>query len=513
MPEIENLQKIVKGAIIVFIGLFLGRLFGYLYTLIVARLGPSEYGLLSLGFGVVNFVVVFAVLGLTTGTVRYVSYYIGKKDEFKIRSVINSSLKISLVLSLIVSTILFIFAENISIYFFHEITLAPILKAFAIAIPFLALGRIIFSAMKAFKRIGYQTSIEEVMYKALKVLITLLLLYLGYNLFGAVAAYVASTVIAAIIGFIVFQRRIFPIVKKKIKTISFRKELIKFSWPLALSETSSSIVGWLDVLMLGYFKTVTEVGIYNVALPTAALLLIIPKAVLSLFLPITTELYGKGDTSELKKIYLTVSKWVFFIVLPIFLLMIVFSKQILTIMFGSEYTTGYIALSILMIGYLFTVLHRSSSHTLKMIRKTKIILSGILIAAILNIIVNIILIPKYGMIGGAIATSASFLTTSIIILTYCYKHTKLQPFQKNYIKAILAGLISMVVIYLLTEKFFEYVPLHWLIIMLIAFMIFYFMLLLLFKGLDKDDIEIMKSIEKRVGLKLSFISRIIKKFQ
>ena len=84
MKKANYYQQIAKGALITFLGLFIGKILSYVYVTIVARLGSSAYGILSLGFTITLFLVSIAMLGLNTGIVRYISFYIGKKDDNKV---------------------------------------------------------------------------------------------------------------------------------------------------------------------------------------------------------------------------------------------------------------------------------------------------------------------------------------------------------------------------------------------------------------------------------------------
>src|SRR3989344_2103812 len=115
MDILTSSKKIARGAIIVFLGMLLSRVLAYLYVALVARLGSSKYGLLSLAIIIVSFISIFATLGFRTGIVRYVSYFRGKNDNRRIKGTIFSSLKLSLPLTLFLTALLFIFSEDISV--------------------------------------------------------------------------------------------------------------------------------------------------------------------------------------------------------------------------------------------------------------------------------------------------------------------------------------------------------------------------------------------------------------
>jgi len=492
---IENsLKTIAKGAGLVFLGLIFSKLFSYLYVMLVARLGTESYGLLSLGFTVLSLASIFALLGLDAGIIRYIPFYLGKNDKGKVKGAITSALKFTVPISLIVSFLLFIFAEQISITFFHNSDLIPLLKILSLALPFSVVGKIFLSSLRAFKRVDYEVAINQIFQQSVKLILTVIFLFLGYSLLGAAFAYIFAIILTFVLSFY-FSEKIFPILKTKIKAVHYGKELLVYSLPLALAVFLNILLARTDLLMLGYFRTVSEVGIYNVAVPTATLMFMVPTALLTLFMPVISELYARKKLQEISKLYTKVSKWTFTSNFPIFLLITLFSAQILRIMFGPEYVAGRQALSILIFGYTFYSLSFTSENILGMLKKTKTIFWIILLITITNIFLNLFLIPAYGMVGGAISTSISFIIGSILMIFSSHKALKLQPFKFNYLKEIIAGLLSISLVYFLTRILFKPVPLYGLLLMLVIFMLVYLSLLILLRNFDKEDIQILRTIK------------------
>lgn len=509
--EIESLKGIAKGAGIVFAGMFLSKFLMYAYRLIVARIGTEEYGLLSLGFAVVGIVGTIALLGLNSGVLRYISYYRGKKDNKKIKSIINSSLKISLPFGILLSILLFFSSEWISINIFNNPNLIPVLKIFSITIPFYAGGLIFLAALQAFKKIEYVVGIKNVLENLIKVFGVVLAYFLGWELFrAAIYSYTLAIVFTFIVSWFFLKKKTFSILAK-VKETKFRtKELVSYSWPLMFTGILLMVLSWTDTLMIGYFKTASDVGIYNAALPTAALLSIVPLSFLGLFIPITTRLLARNKEKELEKVCKTTSKWIFFINLPVFLLFILFSKQILSILFGFEYAAGYLAMSILAVGYFSFSVFYLTIKILEVIKKTRLILINTLVTTATNISLNLYLIPIYGIIGGAIATATSFILFGFLGFAGTYHFKRINPINRNYLKSVIAGLISIMVVYKLDQLLFISASVYTLFLITVVFSATYLILLILFKGFEKEDIEIIRMIERKVGF--NFITnQIIKK--
>ena len=106
---------------------------------------------------------------------------------------------------------------------------------------------------------------------------------------GLVLAIIALSFLA----FYFLEKKVFPIFKTKVKAVSVDKELFSFSLPLLFAGIAGLVMGWTDTLMLGYFSSSADVGIYTVAFPTAQLIRAIPGAFATIFFPVISELYAR----------------------------------------------------------------------------------------------------------------------------------------------------------------------------------------------------------------------------
>lgn len=506
------LQKIAKGAGIGFIGVFLGLTIGFFSRMVIARfLGASDYGLISLGVASMSIATTLSLIGLPTGIQRYVSFYKGKNDGGRIKGTIFGALKICFPLSLILTIFVFFGANWISLHVFHNVALTSILKIFSISIPFFVLAQIFFSVTIGCQVLKYQVYVNDLFQNIIKLVAIVSLLLLGFGVLSAACAWVFAIVLTPFMAFYFLEKRVFPLINSKVKTIPVQKELYSFSIPLIFSGFAMLVMGWTDTLMLGYFCTASEVGIYNVALPIARLLRVVVTAFAIIFLPIASELYAMGREEELRNIYSTVTRWVFSLILPGSLLMILFSKSIIEILFGLEFVDGARALSILVFGLLFGYTVGLNAQILQVYGKTKIIMLYTSISATANFVLNLFLIPLYGLNGAAIATASSFILGGFLRFIFVYRIGKMQPFRWNYLKPAFVSIIAVLVVYAVT-KYVVGVSLPSLIIMLFVFLVLYFLLLLLVKGFEEEDLVIMKAIDERLGTKSNWIRGVIQRF-
>ena len=501
----DSLKTIAKGAGIVFVGVSVSKLLTYIYRIIVARIGVEEYGILSLALALFGIATVFAVAGLNVGVTRYFAFYRAKQDEAGARGVLFSSLKITALLGAALAALLIIFGKPIA-SFFHEDLLAPVLILFAVGIPFYAVKEVVLAAITAAKQMVDSVLVRNVFEGGVKLLLTLGLVSLGFGLLGAAWAHLIALAAATLLGLYLLQTRTFSLTSANASPVS--RELLSYSLPVMFTTLFAQLITWTDVLMLGYFRTAGEVGIYNAALPTAALLSIIPGGILTLFVPVMTELLAAQKSREFSATYQTSSKWIFFMNLALFALLIFFAPEILALLFGAEYAAGGSSLIILAGGYLIYQTFAASLQVLQVIEKTRLVMIDTLIAALVNIVLNALLIPWYGMMGGAAATAASLSLFGIMVVFQAHHFTGMHPFRPSYLKAAAAGALGLASI--------AYIPwgkgLLRIIVLGVIFAGVYGISLLVLRSMDEEDVEILRVIERKSGIRMEWLQKMIQKF-
>jgi O-antigen/teichoic acid export membrane protein len=509
--ETDHLKTIVKGGAIVFTGIIVSKIISYLYRIIIARYyGPADYGLFSLGVAIVSFVIIIALLGLPNGIIRYISYYQSRGEAEKTRNIIISSIKMTLPTSVLLIIIVGLLSGYISNGIFSEPMLQPVLIILLVSVPFYVLLSIFIAVFTGFKRIEHKVWSESILSNTIKLVFALIFGILGFGLIGIIW----SWTLGIMFGFSLALYYLIKIYKKLPKgnhSHGCGKELLLYSLPLILVTFMSTINAWTDTLMLGFFHSSVEVGIYNAALPTAQILQIFTLALGILFLPVITELFYKNKLKDAQRTYKTVTKWIFYVNFPIFLILVFFSRQILNILFGSEYVIGYISLSILAITYLTVSIYYTSTHVLFSLKKTKLMMYVTFTGTVLNVFLNLVLIPEFNIVGAALATLSTNLLGAVIVIYVSSKSLKSTPFKKGMIKSFASGIISISLIHFLARTLLTEFPIPTMFILFLSFIGLYIILLIAFRGIENEDLEIIKSIARKNKIRSRFIENIVKK--
>ena len=233
-------------------------------------------------------------------------------------------------------------------------------------------------------------------------------------------AYACSVVLMTLLSFFLWYKYSRNFRVDFNESVVNSKELIKTSIPLLLGQSMMIIMGKIDILMLGSIMNQESVGIYNAALKVSMLAYIGLMAINSIAAPKFAELNASGQLEALKSLVQKSTKTIFIITFPIVLIFISFSTKILSI-FGDEFKIAAISLIILSIGKMFSAICGSVGTLLQMSGNQKFFQNVLIVAAILNIILNYFLIPHFQLIGAAFASLISNIFWNILMVIYIKK--------------------------------------------------------------------------------------------
>jgi O-antigen/teichoic acid export membrane protein len=513
MSKKKVLKSIVHGAGIVLMSYVFAYVLAFFYRILIARsLGPSEYGTIMLAVAVLGIGRSISLLGLTNGVKRYIGFYTGKKDDKKVKGTIVSSLKMIIPVSLFISVILYFLSEWIALNLFHSEQLVPILKIFVFIIPLNALVELFKAIFLSFKKAAYASVLEVIGEKFFNLAFAAVAIVLGAHLYGVTVAYILAYILTAVIGFLLLETKVYNIIKNRVKAEYRYRELLVFSLPLLLTGVLSLVLSWGDTFLLGFFANEETVGLYNVGFALGYSLLMVLGSFEAIYTPISSNLLAQKKMKQLTDTYNSISRWIFLSLWPLFLVILFFSEDIIRILFGYDYVSSWKVLVIVSIGFFVMSVLGPVYSMLQTFDKTYFIFKMHAFMAVVNVLMNILLIPLLGMEGAAISTS--FLWSALGIIAFLKLRGLLQiSFEvKYYAKYIVGGLVAISSAVFSARVIFGNMNVTQGIITMLIFGIIYGILLIVMRSFSKDDIMIMSAIEKRLGLDLRFLKNIIKRF-
>jgi len=194
-----------------------------------------------------------------------------------------------------------------------------------------------------------------------------------------------------------------------------------------------------------------------------------------------------------------------------FLILFVFSYEIIDLFFGQEFIQATSALKYISIGLFCNATFGLSYLILEAAAKTKLILMNNSICLILNIILNILFIPVFGVKGAAMATSISMIIVNVLSISQIWKIYKIQSLNLINLKILILGIITVSIGKLISISIFNLTSLTQLIIGMSVFLILYILSLPLIKIFEAHDEIIFKQIEAKIGMKIPFINNFLRK--
>ena len=486
-------QKIAKESTISFAGMGYGQFIRYLFTVLLARLVGVHYlGIYSLGNSITSITGMLGKAGTDVGLMRYISIRDPIKDRESIKNDIRSTLKMGLVFSIIIMLTQILLSRWLVENVFHESTLLRIvLIVYALSIPFTALMTIATFATQGFQLLKYKVFVEYILNPTV-LIVSMIFMYFS---FSSEMAIILPTLLTGIVGFIVanyFLKKIVGVNIVNIGNISFNKEILTYSLPIMFTMILGSLLHWMDILMLGYFTNAETVGLYHPAVRTAGLQQSILIAFAGIFAPMFSKYFAQDNFISMQNIYKLVTRWIFTLIIPILIMIILFSTKIM-LLFGADFIQSSNALIILSIGTSIFAIFGVSGTALVVSGHQKLNLFNALSATILNISLNIILIPKYGILGAAWATLSSMTFIALARLIETWIFLKISPFNFKLFKSIIAGILTFVILLYIKPYLMMYHTIITLILALIIIFVIYGVLLLLFK-FDEDDKDFLRSL-------------------
>lgn len=452
-----------------------------LLSILTKNLSVGDYGLWIQVNVTVNLISSIIVLGLPSYAMA--RYLASEQIKERIREGFYSIGFIILIIGLIVSFLTAIFSVQISTVLFNNNV--TIVKLLSLIICIESLNILCYNYFITFQQIKKYSFI--VFLKAiLSILFISIFILMGYGIIGAVIGFLITEIIVFFVAFIKIICEI-GIILPKFTNI---KEYLNFSVPTLPGTLSYWIVDSSDRYIIGILLSNMAVGYYSPAYSIGSILTMFSAPISSMLTPILSKNYDQKSETDVKTLMKYAIKYFLAIGIPSLIGLSILAKPILMILSTTEialnsyFITPFIALSFLLLG--------ATNIIVTMIileKKTNIIAVAWFIAAILNLILNLLLIPKIGILGAGISTLIAYTIPLILITYFSFKNFKLDFDFLFVIKAFVASAPMFLIDYIWN-------PLS--LLRIIAFVLvsalIYIFILILLKGFQKEEIKFFKKL-------------------
>ncbi len=471
-------KGIVRNVSLILVSDVIGKILSFFLVIAIARyLGEAGLGKYSFAFAFVGLFSIFADLGLSTYLTREIA-----RNKERAKKYASNMLTLKMMLaaiSLILPIAIISFIEQST-----EVRTAVIIVA--IATSMLNLTSVFGTLFAAFEKLQYHALIS-LLERIITVSLGLLLLFKGAGLLGLVSAYLISYLIVMAAALILAFKNTTSF------AISFDKDLwvqmLKNSIPFWFTTIFITIYFRIDTVLLQMMTTYEAVGWYNAAYRALDALYFIPGAVITAIFPVMSRFHVENK-KMLQELYKRAFYYLSILALPIATGIMLLSGRIISFIYGGKFAEATPALQILiwaeaiifisaLVGYLLNAINKQLTFTF--------VTGG---AAILNIGINLMLIPRYSYLGAAIATVITELAVLILLYYFASKAGYKINMSKTFLKPVIASAIMAAAIIFFYDMS--------LFILIGAGAAVYFMVLFLIKGIGNEELRIMKEIAGNV---------------
>ncbi len=409
-----GLNKFGKNVVLTFIRQGLSIIIGLGVTIILARvLGPEGNGIYGMAILLPTLLSTFLNLGIGPSNIYHLA-----SSKTNVRTAFNTTIKLWAQLSFVGLMVGFAIIYFGSEKYFSGVK-PSLLYASIWIFPILLLHVLLSSILqgiqdfKKFNWIILLTSLVNLL------ILTLALFVFNWSLLGALFSYCVGQ-LAGVLGLLHFLNMSEK--KKGVIDLNYKKQCVKYGFKSHLSNMITFINYRADIFLVNYFLGPVYTGIYLLGVQIAEKLWIISHVVSAVLLPQLAELH----TNEFLRKQLTpfVARWIFLTTVVASIVLFFSAKFIIVFFYGSEFVAAAGALIWLLPGICFGAASRVFANDIAARGKPELNFYIALIVVVLNLVLNIFLIPKYGIIGGAIATSIAYAILLILVIVVYSNITK-----------------------------------------------------------------------------------------
>lgn len=421
-----DIGKLAKGTGLSGFGIIIQKISVFVILAIHIRyLGIERFGAFSIALGISMLLMIAQGLGLVNGLNKFAVQSRIEKNAEHLWAIFWSGMVIQLVTGIFLGFSFVTLASLINERFYHSEYALEAMIAFAIVLPISGISRMPPIMTTSFETNRYAVISRDIVGTLVEVTLLACLLFLPLtfvpekNIFAVVLIRCVGQLIGAIVATIFFfklsksRNLLLPggladHIKSIIKSFSYIKAAVVYCMPLMMGGVFQRIIQWTDTIMIGSFLDVTTAGAYRVAVQISTSLTSVLHAIGSIFGPIIARYHHLGQTKMIGKLYRQAARWTLIGVMPLVLVIEVFPESFLLI-FSAEAIIAIMALRLLAFGQAFNSMTGNVGIILTMAGKPHWHAINGIVVAVLNVVLCLILIPRYGILGAAFSTALAVI--------------------------------------------------------------------------------------------------------
>lgn len=455
-----------------------------LLPILTKTLGAELYGIWAQIMVTIAMIMPLALLQLEYAMTRFLT---AEKDTEILRKGVYSIFTAMLISACLFSILIFVFAEPIANNLFGGSFATIFVQITALLVLLTTMDQIIYRYFISFGQIS-KYSILVLLQNIFEVILIALIVLNGYGLLWALLPLILVRISIFIYGFVVVKSQ----VKMILPSFTVLKPYLIFSLPLIPFTISWIIMSSGDRYIIGYFLGPTQVGIYSASYVIGSVISFLYTPISLVFLPTITKLYEE-KSDELRTHLKFTFKLFLLLALPALFGVSALSQPLLMLLTTSTFTGTFFIVIFVAIGDLFFGFSNIFSNILMLSKKTKLISASYLVSAVINVLLNLILVPLIGITGAALSTLSTFFILFLLMDFFSSKEMSIDWDPKFTVKCIFASIIMVLFLFK-----FNFTGLK-IIISIFLGIIIYFIVLIVIKGIGKEEYMLLKRLVGKQG--------------
>jgi O-antigen/teichoic acid export membrane protein len=412
-------RKQIRGSSLLLAGRFLSLGVNLaVQVLIVRYLSKTDYGAFAYALSLVSLGASIATFGLDRSITRFVPIYDEQGNYSKLFGTVVMAIGTVASLGLVCLVLVYGLQGVLAGSLISNERAISLLLILVVLTPIQALDGLFMGMFAVFSKPRAIFFRKYILTPSLRLTVVLLLVLGNQSVFFLASGYVA----AAALGVGIYAVMLYGMLRSEglLQHFGFDKiqfparEVFSFTIPLLTSDLVYMAMNTSDVILLGHFGGAEDVGAFRVIWPAAHLNQLVMTSFTLLFTPLAARLFARDDREGINRLYWQTAIWIAVLSFPIFALTFSLAQPVTVTMFGSRYEDSATYLALLSFGYYFNAALGFNGLTLKVFGKLRYIVSINVAAALVNVGINLVLIPRYGPLGAAIGTCGTLIVHNIL---------------------------------------------------------------------------------------------------
>lgn len=479
LQRILKIDPIQRQSLISLTNLIVITGVGFLSTMYFAHvLGPAVYGAYSLFLAYFFMFNLIGEGGLSHAAVKRISEGIEQNKYFSAYSFMRICLCI---LSLV---ILFLFQD-----LFIDLNTTGLFSFLYLAVIVTCFNNIFSTAVYGLQKVGVQQT-SSMFNEIVRILIQVFTVFLGFSAFGLAGGFITGFIIGGILCM--------PFNSLRLENFSSSHiiGLFTFSVWIFLSSVGSTIYGYTDRILIGYFMTNTEVGIYSIVFQFTTAATFTTLALQTTLFPKFSNMSATGTLNKISPLLSRAFTYSLILAVPVCIGGLLLGERLLYFFYGADFSSGAPVLTIILLVQILNVFMFLQTMTLNAINKPKLAFYVTAIAATLNVILNLILIPLFGITGAALATLFTMGLNAALAYIVLKKYVPVR-LERKPTQHILAAAVLMALSIVLFRAIIPLTNVFFVLLVVGAGAIIYFFILL---KIDTGIHDELKNLTNQFGV-------------